>query len=192
MGKTVYKAWESNLLIEIMFVTCRIYRGELKTNVTLNELVPYATTFYAKRPRMIRFRQEGVSHQIFNNFKFRLMGGGDKHRHVLYTFLERLPFNVDVVGDLQLSTMTVTHRYTHQQGFNLLRLLRSHFRVELGLFPTAKWLHPYGRENVNLFYTGSLVITGVKSEVRAWFLIHHSEACINNVNIPRGKGKIES
>jgi hypothetical protein len=141
-----------------MLITCRILRGQLQSEQTLEEFAPFAHSFYQHRPKMVKYRKDGITLLIFTNLKFRLMGGGCSHIVVLEEFLRNLPWKVDF-GSLRLSTMTATHQL---DGFvNLHKLNRKKFMVEQEIFPAAKWLHG-GREHFNIFHTGRVVITGIK------------------------------
>ena len=160
---------ENTLHLIIMRVVCRIYRGRLegRDGLTLEELAPYAHHFYQHRPRMIKYRESGVSLLVFTSMQFRLMGGGENHLRVLQKFLQRLPWHGAVQArNVLLSTMTVTHQL-EQTSINLHRLGQQspqHFVVELELFPAAAWINRGGgREHVNVFHTGCVVITGVQS-----------------------------
>ncbi len=68
--------------------------------------------------------------------------------------------------------MTITHQFPVQQPINLHTLPRDHFRVELELFPAAQWINRTGgRENINVFHTGCVIITGVISTNKAEYLL---------------------
>ena len=142
-----------------MKVVCQIYRGQLSADCTLEQLEPFATNFYSHRPRMIRFRLNGITLLIFTSFRFRLMGRGDQHLAVLHSFLKKLPWQLKV-SNLHLSTSTVVHDLGH--SVNLYSLESDHFFVELEIFPAAIFRHG-GKEHINVFHTGRLVITGVQN-----------------------------
>lgn len=147
-----------------MKVVCRVMSGQLlllgADKIVLEQLAPYAQRFYQHKPRMIKYRSEGVTLLVFTSLRFRLMGGGENHMRVLHEFLQRLPWNL-FVSDINVSTMTVTHHLGMR--VNLHKLDARHFSSELELFPASVWLHGIGRENVNIFHTGRIVITGVRS-----------------------------
>ena len=145
-----------------MKVVCRILRGQLfprdDVEMPLEKFEPYATTFYHHKPRMIKYRSEGVNLLIFTTLRFRLMGGGKAHESVLHQFLKTLPWQMHVSG-LTLASMTVTH-HLHSL-VNLHKLTLPHFSTELELFPASKFIHK-GKAHVNIFHTGRIVITGVR------------------------------
>lgn len=161
-----------------MKVICRIYRGQLfsERELRLEDLAPFATHFYQHRPRMIKYRNANVTLLIFTSLRFRLMGSGESHWQVLNDFLHSLPCGEELKvkkEDLVLSGMTVTHQLS-RKNINL-RSLNEDFRVELELFPAAQWLHGRGKEHINVFHTGSVVITGVTSIDKAEQLIAQLE-----------------
>ena len=130
--------------------------------ITLEDLAPYAHTFYQHKPRMIKYRHEGITILIFTSLRVRLMGGGETHAAVLRLFLDSLPWPIAVVGtELRLSNMTVTHHLPFCLNLHKLISHHKHFSTELEIFPAAKFLHG-GREHVNVFHTGRIVITGVR------------------------------
>src|ERR1700743_648037 len=91
-----------------MKIVCQIYRGQLTGECSLDQLAPYATNFYSYRPRMLRFRRNGITLLIFTSLRFRLMGGGDQHITVLREFLKRVPWQLKA-SSLQMSAFTVVH-----------------------------------------------------------------------------------
>ena len=165
-----------------MLVECRNYHGLLsfpRRSVRLVDLVPYASKYYNHRPTMVTYRDEGVTLLIFTSFKFRLMGKGEKHKRVLQDFLRKLPWKARVSE--MSCTMTVSHSLnTH---INLHTLDRTHFQVELELFPAAKLRHS-GREHVNVFHTGKLMITGVRDVRHVQALIDRVTECIKASSRP--------
>jgi TATA-box binding protein (TBP) (component of TFIID and TFIIIB) len=86
------------------------------------------------------------------------MGKGDFHRKVLENFLHSLPWISQISS--MTSSMTIVHQLP-MDHINLHTLDIKHFQVELELFPAAKLLHS-GREHVNVFHTGKLIILGVR------------------------------
>jgi TATA-box binding protein (TBP) (component of TFIID and TFIIIB) len=175
--------------IIVMRVTCQIWNGQLRFSPSLlgkgfglHNLEPYATHYYQHRPRMIKYRcsRRQITLLIFTNFRFRLMGGGEEHMLVLHEFLHSLPWRdaVDVVGEVCMSNMTVTHQLPYD-NINLHTLAQretTRFRAELELFPAAQWLHGQGGEHVNIFHTGRVVITGVQSINKAERLLRELQS----------------
>jgi hypothetical protein len=143
-----------------MSVVNRIVRGELNPvpNITIEALIPYMSKYYCHKPKMVKYHCRGVTLLIFTSFKFRLMGGGWSHEQILQEFLQQLPFKINVLN-LRLSTMTLVHDL--KQTINLHKLCPPYFSYEPELFPAAKLIHS-GRENVNVFHSGKVVVTGMK------------------------------
>lgn len=152
-----------------MQVVCRIFRGQFELSLSIQQLrledfYPFATTVYRHRPSMIRYRSRNITLLLFTNFKFRLMGKGEAHIEVLREFLAQLPWGSDMkIRNLRLSTMTLTHCLP--MSVNTHKLCQNHdkFRAEWELFPAVQWLGAGGGVHVNIFHTGKVVATGVKS-----------------------------
>jgi TATA-box binding protein (TBP) (component of TFIID and TFIIIB) len=156
-----------------MQVVCRIFQGQFIPGsessghvIRLEDFFPFATTVYNHKPYMVKYRQQGITLLIFNNLKFRIMGQGEAPLSVLNEFMDRLPpaWKDELkVENLKLSTMTVVH--TLPTPINPHKLCRdfTKFHAEWELFPAVKWLGAGGGVHVNIFHTGKVVATGVKS-----------------------------
>jgi TATA-box binding protein (TBP) (component of TFIID and TFIIIB) len=147
-------------LIHKMRIVCSVYCGQLGgvEHITLKDLATYAHVHYQHKPVMVKFRSRNVTLLIFTNFKFRLMGGGDAHMETLQDFLQPLPWNF-VVTRISLTNTTAVHQLPYHINLHKLRN-NDRFSVDMELFPAAKFRHN-GREHVNVFHTGQVVITGV-------------------------------
>ena len=146
-----------------MKVVCKILHGQLLPNhgeiITLEKLSHFTHVFYQHRPRMLKYNKNGVTLLIFTSLRFRLLGKGEAHLQLLEDFLLHLPWTIRVATQIQVN-MTVTHQL--EKCVNLHRLSHNNrFSTELELFPAAKFIHT-GREHVNVFHTGRIVITGVR------------------------------
>ena len=146
-----------------MKAVCCIYHGSLtftNDNTKLEDLIPFATQFYNHRPRMISYKKDDITLPIFTSFKFRLMGKGGHHHLILHDFLAKIPWKCHINSKMTMN-MTITHQLlsTH---INLHKLNRHYFQVEMELFPAAKLIHN-GREHVNVFHNGHIIITGVRN-----------------------------
>ena len=156
----------------IMKTVCCIYHGSLtfpNNSTRLEDLIPFGTQFYNHRPRMIRYKKDDITLLIFTSFKFRLMGKGENHLIILHEFMSKLPWKCHAKSNMTLN-MTITHQLlsTH---INLHKLNRHYFQVEMELFPAAKLIH-CGREHVNIFHNGHIVITGARNMENAQYLIN--------------------
>lgn len=139
-----------------MVVSNLVFCGQLFPHKALEDFIPIATKFYDHRPRMIKFASCGITILVFTSLRFRLMGKGENHLSVLSEFLTLAKVEA---RNVTLTTMTITHRIPYQ--INLHKLDPRHFYMDSELFPAARWIHD-GRENFNIFHSGSIVITGVK------------------------------
>ena len=161
-----------------MRVECRNYHGSISVPghmVSLEDLVPYASKFYNHKPRMVTYCKEGVTILIFTSLKVRLMGKGESHKRVLHEFLRSLPWKARI-GEMNC-TMTVSHSL--EMCINLHKLDRRHFQVELELFPAASLIHS-GREHVNVFHNGKVVVTGVRDVWHVPPLLQCVPGCISS------------
>lgn len=145
-----------------MIVSCSNYHGALTfpyENVQFKDLIKFGDRFYSHRPHMIKYQKDGITLLIFTSLKFRLMGKGCCHIQVLKNFLHSLPW-YSQIGPLT-NSMTIVHQLPIQH-INLYNLNKKYFQVELELFPAAKLLHS-GREHVNIFHTGKIIMVGVRN-----------------------------
>ena len=75
-----------------MTVECCIFHGRLIFSddvlIRLEDLEKFSTKFYNHRPRMIKYRNQGITILIFTSFKFRAMGKGNHHMQILQEFLQ--------------------------------------------------------------------------------------------------------
>ncbi len=71
-------------------LTCSTTPYELD-HLTLEDLAPHAHTFYQHKPRMIKYRHDGITVLIFTSLGVRLMGSGETLEEVLRLFLDSLP-----------------------------------------------------------------------------------------------------
>ena len=124
---------------------------------------------------MIKYHKNGVTLLLFTTFKFRLMGPGQEHRQILKEFLTQLPW-IASVGEMTVN-MTVSHQLPDGVHVNLWKLEEEAFQKEMELFPAAKLIHE-GREHVNVFHSGHIVITGVRDLNRVEPLLDRVIACI--------------
>lgn len=155
-----------------MIVVCTNYHGLLSfphKNVQLSDLISFGHKFYSHRPKMVKYQNDGITLLIFTSLRFRLMGKGDFHKRVLETFLQSLPWISQISA--MTSSMTITHQLPLDH-INLHKLDKNYFQLEMELFPAAKLLHS-GREHVNVFHTGKIIIIGVRDMRRVSHLIDY-------------------
>ena len=149
--------------------------GLLQCQHEFNDFIPLADRAYLHKPRMLKFRRDGITLLIFNNLKFRTMGGQGVdhqvifrlHKKVLHQILAMLPWNCVIVS-MEISTMTLAFQVPYFISFHYLP--EENFYVDTEMFPAAKLLHT-GSCHVNVFATGHVVATGVKSYSHAMTLI---------------------
>jgi TATA-box binding protein (TBP) (component of TFIID and TFIIIB) len=116
---------------------------------------------------MLRIRLDNITILVFNNLKLRLMGRGNGHRLVFNEFLSNIP-KVKVLSALQLMSFTGTYQFPHI--INIQNLDPTYFYVDLETFPAAVLRHD-GQENINVFLSGKIVITGLKQTSNFFHLI---------------------
>ena len=76
------------------------------------------------------------------------------------------------------TNITISHHLSNT-NINLHKLDRRHFQVEMELFPAAKLIHA-GREHVNVFHNGNIVITGVCDLSCVDYLLHQVSTHISS------------
>jgi TATA-box binding protein (TBP) (component of TFIID and TFIIIB) len=116
---------------------------------------------------MIRIRINDLTILVFNNLKVRIMGKGNGHQKVFDEFLSHIP-KVKVLSPLQLMSFTATYKFPF--NINIQNLDPSKYNIDLETFPAAVLRHK-GTENVNIFVSGKVVITGLKQIQRFHQLI---------------------
>ena len=149
--------------------------GRLESQHGFNDFISLADQAYLHKPRMLKFRRDGITLLIFNNLKFRTMGGQgldhqiivQQHKNVLHRVVAMFPWSCDIVS-MDISTMTLAFQIPYFINFHYLP--EEHYYVDTEMFPAAKLLHT-GRCHVNVFATGHIVATGVKSYSHAMSLI---------------------
>ncbi len=118
------------------------------------------SVLYMHKPFMLKYSLKGVTILIFNSFKVRIMGKSNSHSEIFHEIIARVP-NLDIVEDLKLMCHSVISKLPYN-SINLHALGSANFNVNIELFPAAQFKHE-GKESVNLFSTGKIVIMGVKS-----------------------------
>ena len=108
---------------------------------------------------MICYKSHGICILIFTTLSVRIMGAGGKHLHVFNKLISLIP-NIQITQQPRLMTYTVCHQLTHR-NIVLRGLDTTRFDVTLELFPAATFRHD-GKEHINIFASGKLVITGVR------------------------------
>ena len=150
--------------------------GRLECQHVFNDFISLADRAYLHKPRMLKFRRNGITLLIFNNLKFRTMGGQgldhevifQQHQDVLRQVVATMPWSCNIVS-MDISTMTLSFQVPYFISF--YKLPEQHFYVDTEMFPAAKLLHT-GSCHVNVFATGHVVATGVKSYSHAMTLIN--------------------
>lgn len=124
-------------------------------NKTYFELTKLAHKVYKGKPAMVVFKTSKNTILVFRSLKGRIMGEPGASSESL----AKMPFNVI---NLEIQTLTYTHKLAHE--INLLKL--SHpFHYEGELFPAGYYKD--AGIHVNIFHTGNIVLTGVKTETQA-------------------------
>ena len=90
-----------------------------------------------------------------------------QHNNVLSQIIATFPWTCSIVS-MDISTMTLTLQLPYFINFHYLS--EEDFYVDTEMFPAAKLLHT-GSCHVNVFATGHVVATGVKSYSHAITLI---------------------
>ena len=145
------------------------YRAIISAPYSLKELQQFFpdSKLYSHKPKMLRIRTNNVSILVFNNLKVRIMGRGDEHQNDFDKFLNLIP-HVKIILPLQLMSFTAVYKLPYR--INIQNLDPNHFYVDLETFPAAILRHN-GNENVNIFVSGKVVITGLKQIFRYHELI---------------------
>ena len=149
--------------------------GRLDCQHHFNNFISLADRAYLHKPRMLKFRRNGITLLIFNNLKFRTMGGQgldheiifQLHKYTMHQILESFPWPCESLN-MEISTMTLSFQVPYFINFHYLP--KENFYVDTEMFPAAKLLHT-GSCHVNVFATGHVVATGVKSYSHAMTLI---------------------
>ena len=156
--------------------------GRLDCQYDFNDFIPLADRAYLHKPRMLKFRRNGITLLIFNNLKFRTMGGQgldheiiyQLHKNTLHQILTSFPWACQSLN-MEITTMTFSFQVPYFINFHYLS--EQHFYVDTEMFPAAKLLHT-GSCHVNVFATGHVVATGVKSYSHAMTLIDQFNASL--------------
>ena len=140
-----------------MFVVNKVIRFKISSYLDYKDLYKFATKIYVGRPTMIKIKINGNTVIIFRNMKGRIMGSSENMNETLSS----LPFDVE---DVKIQTLTFTDSIS--QTINLWKLNLPFF-YEGEIFPAAAYIKFQDGAHINIFHTGKLVLTGVKSEDEA-------------------------
>ena len=125
-----------------------------------------ADKIYSGRPTMSVIKIQRNTIIIFKNLRGRIMGNPDD----IDSSLLLLPFKIT---NIAIQTLTYTHTLPHE--INLLKL--SHpFHYEGELFPSG--YIKFHNCHVNIFHTGNLVLTEIRSHLHAIKIINTIESLI--------------
>jgi len=113
---------------------------------------------YQGKPSMLRIKEYGATLLLFSSGTVRLMGKNN-HDKLLQKILSILP-NTKQVSPLQLMSHTIVHKINYSINLHLLNPYKFFSNQEL--FPSSIYIHK-SSEHVNIFASGKIVITGVKS-----------------------------
>ncbi len=143
------------------------YRTKLTSKFTFNELanlLPNSRLYY--KPRMIRIRTaEKYTILIFNSLTTRIMGRGDNHQGALE---ETVKDFLQIINPIILQSMTLI--YNINRPINLHRLNPKYFLNLMELFPSCIMCDTL-KAHVNVFASGKIVMTGIKSHLQAYEII---------------------
>ena len=154
------------------------FRARITCPYTLQQLYKLLppNKLHAHRPFMICCKLQGVCILIFTSLYVRIIGAGDKHLHVFNKLISHIP-DVQIIQQPRLMTYTLTHQLTHT-NIVLRALDTNYFDVTFELFPAVKFRHD-GKEHINIFASGKLVITGARDLDRISTLIDKIQSCLS-------------
>ena len=114
--------------------------GLLQCQHEFNEFIPLADRAYLHKPRMLKFRRDGITLLIFNNLKFRTMGGQgvdheiifQQHKDTLQQILTSFPWACQSLN-MEITTMTFSIQVPNFINFHYLP--EENFYVDTEMFP---------------------------------------------------------
>lgn len=151
--------------------------AQLETEKSFSSLLPFADRVYNHRPTMLLFKRSGVSIMVFTSMKCRVMGLPQSEkptldrlvelqRLILTTWAKEHEMNVI---HFKLTTSTMTHKLPSAVNF----YKNEHcLHFDLELFCAAKFLSNDSC-HVNVFHSGHVIVTGLKSEENMHTILTH-------------------
>ena len=157
----------------------------VKEGKTLEDLFPFADKIYNHRPTMAIFKRSGMTIMVFTSFKCRIMGlpivhGERKSLNDLMKMASSIlrqwiceikeDWGEDVgLIDFTFLTSTMTHKIPSLINFHKNQHC---LNFDLELFCGAKFTSAPPSTHVNVFSTGQVVATGLKSDTSMRRTIH--------------------